>query len=370
MCLKQTNKPNILELHYHPESKVADKLNERSKLSQLIFTPSIWLRGGNLQTLINPLKGIYLKAFMPYQYKREIFTFKDGGTIALDWHETIPEGNATPGQRQRPIVAIMPGLASDSNDIYIVNLVREGQRNGYHPIVINYRAASGVPLTNEVWYSQGSTGDLMEPLQHIYTRYCKDRDLFLIGNSVGAQLSGSLMGKVGDKTFIKACALVQPPMNLRKCGDNMASTNFGLYSRFLALGLKIKLRPHLAKLRPIYKEKYDLDIDEALASSKTIMELDQNFTVKVFGFGTIDNYLDKVSCCNYLSTISNPTFILMAKDDPIVGRDTIEYDLCKANQTIILGVTDSGGHLGYFESIMGTEQWFTRPVYEFLNCYK
>jgi hypothetical protein len=36
----------------------------------------------------------------------------------------------------------------------------------------------------------------------------------------------------------------------------------------------------------------------------------------------------------------------------------------------LLGVTNQGGHLGFFESITTYKQWFTEPVFEFLNLLK
>jgi len=41
----------------------------------------------------------------------------------------------------------------------------------------------------------------------------------------------------------------------------------------------------------------------------------------------------------------------MSKDDPIAGKETIEYDPCQKNPNILLAVTESGGHLGYYSSI-------------------
>jgi predicted alpha/beta-fold hydrolase len=58
----------------------------------------------------------------------------------------------------------------------------------------------------------------------------------------------------------------------------------------------------------------------------------------------------------------------MAKDDPIIGELAIDYDTCSRNPYVLLGVTDRGGHLGYFESAFNTKQWFTKPIFEFLNA--
>lgn len=83
---------------------------------------------------------LVMKRFWPLHYSRELFTFtkdEDGGTIALDWYPEIPQISDN-----KPIIAIMPGLSSDNDVIYIVNLVLDAHKNGFTAVVINYRGAS------------------------------------------------------------------------------------------------------------------------------------------------------------------------------------------------------------------------------------
>jgi len=49
--------------------------------------------------------------------------------------------------------------------------------------------------------------------------------------------------------------------------------------------------------------------------------------------------------------IKTPTMFLMCKDDPIAGKETIDYDICQKNPQILLAVTENGGHMGCFGSI-------------------
>jgi predicted alpha/beta-fold hydrolase len=53
----------------------------------------------------------------------------DGGTIALDWHGDI--------ESEKPIVAIVPGVVSDSYKIYVINTVEQADLLGYNSVVIN-----------------------------------------------------------------------------------------------------------------------------------------------------------------------------------------------------------------------------------------
>lgn len=48
--------------------------------------------------------------------------------------------------------------------------------------------------------------------------------------------------------------------------------------------------------------------------------------------------------------IKTPTFLLMAKDDPIIGENCVDTEIPQKNPYLLMGVTNHGGHLGYFEN--------------------
>ena len=57
----------------------------------------------------------------PVNYKRELLTLPDGGTIGLDWDGAIPD----PETIKKPIVVLYPGLGGDSDNLYSTALVGE-----------------------------------------------------------------------------------------------------------------------------------------------------------------------------------------------------------------------------------------------------
>lgn len=66
--------------------------------------------------------GAYIKSDLPVKYDREMFVFKDQGTIALDWLDSRPTVKSN-----KPILCIIPGFTSNNNEIYILNLVIEAR---------------------------------------------------------------------------------------------------------------------------------------------------------------------------------------------------------------------------------------------------
>ena len=66
---------------------------------------------------MNPVMGNKLRKQNPISFERELFSLKDGGTIALDWVDEFPSTSS------KPILAVVPGLSSNNNEVYIINLL-------------------------------------------------------------------------------------------------------------------------------------------------------------------------------------------------------------------------------------------------------
>ena len=184
---------------------------------------------------------------------------------------------------------------------------------------------------------------------------------------MGANIAANYLGEEGSKCFIKAACCVEPPMKMWECGDNIEKRLFGLYNYVLGRNLKVKFERMIPNISEPFLEKHGIDLREQLRKSRHLIDIDSLITSKTFGYGDVKTYYDRASCIHRLPGIKTPTFFLMAKDDPIIGEKAIDTNVCGKNPYILLGVTNKGGHLGYFESTMSYRQWFTEPVFEFLN---
>jgi len=81
------------------------------------------------------------------------------------------------------------------------------------------------------------------------------------------------------------------------------------------------------------------------------------------------DYYAHASSALTIHNIKVPTLIMNARDDPLLGPDSIAYKECRANPNVLLAVTEKGGHLGYFENAISSKQWFTKPVFEFFESH-
>lgn len=155
-----------------------------------------------------------------------------------------------------------------------------------------------------------------------------------------------------------------------ECGESVRSNMYGMYDFVIGQNLKKKVGQYRSILKDHYFDNHGVDLEKALIKVRTVTDYDHLVTSKVFGYETIENYYNKASSVHRIPHITTPTFIMMAKDDPVIGGKSIDYETCQSNPNVLLGVTEHGGHLGYFESVFSTDQWFTKPVFEFLDSFK
>ena len=115
---------------------------------------------------------------------------------------------------ERPLLFVVPGLTSTSQSGYIVSTVHQfGEVNGYDVVVINYRGLAGAELETPLLYNAYAWKDVLEPMTHVYNKYCKnkDRKVFAVGSSMGAQILTNLIGHAGEECFLDAAFITHAP---------------------------------------------------------------------------------------------------------------------------------------------------------------
>lgn len=175
--------------------------------------------------------------------------------------------------------------------------------------------------------------------------YCSDgrghktRDILLVGHSLGGNIIGNYIGEEGDKCFVTAACLVQPPYRLWLCRTKMETSLLGAYNYFIGKVIMQKLQPHMDYLKERVMVSHNLDLEAKLKICKNFIHFDTHITTALFNYGTIENFYDKASCHRNLPKVRIPTLILMANDDPLVGGNNIDYEVCNHNPYLLLGVT-------------------------------
>ncbi|KAF8719666.1 hypothetical protein HU200_024410 [Digitaria exilis] len=345
-------------LTFHPDSQVYHRVASKCRSLHGRYLATPWLASPHLQTLFLSISG----RSPSFTYRRQLYTVRDGGTIALDWllasdlegsNESISKDDST------PLLVVIPGLSSDSSAAYVKHLVFSMASKGWNVVVSNHRGLGGISITSDCFYNAGWTEDLREVVNFLHQKY-PEAPLFTVGTSIGANIVVKYLGEEGESTPVAGAASICSPWDLLVTNRFISRKLVQrCYDRALVIGLKgfAKLhQPVLARLANW----------EAITSSSSIREFDRHATCVVAKYETVDTFYRKCSSANYIGNVSVPLLCISALDDPLCTREAIPWDECRANKNIVLATTPNGGHLAFYEGLTAGRLWWVRPVSEFL----
>jgi predicted alpha/beta-fold hydrolase len=137
------------------------------------YTPTPWLFNCHLQTMWGMR---YRKS--PSKCRREIFTFDDGGTCALDFFDP-------PSLNGAPALLIVHTMAGGTREPCSANLAEAARRAGFLAFVWNNRGCSGVPFTSRRFYNACKVDDLQAVIGYVREKY-NPPYFFVHGFSLGS----------------------------------------------------------------------------------------------------------------------------------------------------------------------------------------
>lgn len=162
---------------------------------------------------------------------REIITMiPDGAQIGVDWEVPLVlsgrarttagvaslDDTTTLRERQRremiqtgpidqPVVIILHGINNHSRFGYIQSLQRAFASRGWNACAMNFRGCGGVKMTTPRSYNAAYTGDLRSLVLQIAARMAKGVPIFLVGNSLGANVVTKYLGEEGLAKTLPSC---------------------------------------------------------------------------------------------------------------------------------------------------------------------
>ena len=293
---------------------------------------------------------------------RQIYTMcSDGAQIGVDWEvtNTIRQTEImTQKIIRHPVVIILHGINNHSQFGYMKSLQRTFCLRGWNAVAVNFRGCGGVPLTTPRAYNAAYTGDLRSLVLQISTQLQKGVPIFLVGNSLGANLVTKYLGEEGlAGTLPEAVAggiSLGNPMIFR--------TNRVKFPHNVLMGLARK--KGYWDQRHAVKEMNDplfATAKKNATRSQTLGGLDQSvvpvmirnspyppFEIRI-GYESADEYWTDSSCYEESRFISVPFMHVTAADDFLCHerfKSLLGYAL--SNPNIIVVETRTGGHLGFW----------------------
>lgn len=261
--------------------------------------------------------------------RKEVFYETEPGVKVLV-HEQQPDSDA------RGEFVLVHGLEGSSEAGYAQSMAWAALSNGFAVHRFHLRSCGGTDELAPTAYHAGQTCDLLAFLK------TRRSPVFLVGFSLGGNVALKLAGELeqeGSK-LIRAVCSVSTPIDLAACAQALARPENFIYERRFLTRMKERIRRRHLRFPEVYSLEY-------LPRVKTIIDFDEFYTSKLFGFGTAANYFKTQSANGFLGSIRVPGLLITAQDDPLVPFEVYKLDALRRNSFLCLIAPEHGGHLGF-----------------------
>lgn len=245
--------------------------------------------------------------------------------------------------RHEPLIAArgsiigLHGLEGSHDSGYLHSLANAGLSAGFRVYRLNMRTCGGTEHLAPTLYHAGLSSDLRALLPKI------EPPVFVVGYSLGGNVVLKLLGELGAEARALGIAggvSVSTPLDLMACCLRMQEPrNFVYSNKFIK-----SLRARYLRRAAVYPDVFPT---AGLEQVKSVLEFDDRFTSKAFGFGDAANYYRTQSSQGFLQGVQIPTLILHSEDDPLIPASVYRRARIEDNPSLSLEMTRYGGHVGY-----------------------
>lgn len=338
-------------LHCRKDTALHNLLDSLSIVHE-VYRPTFWCWEPRLQSML----ASFIRQTIPdIKYKRELFSFSDGGEVGLDWMKKVDGGP------EQPIVLLLPGITGSSQSEYmkvLVNVACDEARA--RCVVFNFRGRGGLGLKSPRTYCAANSDDLSEILDHLKLNY-PNAPVVAVGISLGGIMLGNYLTDQGEAARDKMLAA----MLISVCFDTFEGTK-----SLETPGLNLLLNRHLAttlvesikEVKGHFEKNKAWDLDQVF-SSKTVREFDSRFTSKMFGYKSVAEYYGACRLHSKVEAIKVPTLAINAEDDPFQPGDSIPTEGANRSSHLAILATKYGGHVGFMEGWMPNGYFYSDRVF-------
>lgn len=307
------------------------------------FVPPPLLRNSHLMTLVAGYwrRGALLKT-MPVEPR--LFT-TDHDTRLLGFCHWQPD------RKSCRTVVLVHGLEGCSESHYMHGIASKAYRAGFNVVRLNQRNCGGTEHLTPTLYNSGLSGDYRAIIRELAMKVGLER-IWLVGYSMGGNLVLKAAGELGSTEPVLAGVIaVCPNIDPTQCVDALERPSNWIYHHHFLTSLKARLR-RKARLLP---GKWDLS---RLDRIRLLREFDDRYTAPDGGYRDGPDYYDRAGARHVLGSISVPTTIITAQDDPFIPYSMFALPAVRDNPSIKLIAPRYGGHCGFFQPRRADEDRF------------
>jgi hypothetical protein len=324
-------------------------------LIKTTFKPAWWLRNRHLQTLYPVLcRKIQVPAL-----KRERLITPDNDFLDIDWC----------GEGDKPLVILLHGLTGSSQSGYIKGLQHVLLTHNFRSVALNFRGCSGESNHSARSYHSGETEDIQFLYQVLRQRE-PETPFAAIGFSLGGNVLLKWLGEQGNKVSLFATIAVSVPLVLSTCATKL---DYG-FSKLYRANLLKELKEYISdKQHHLEKLGHSLEAEKIkqlgdLSKITSFWQYDEQVVAKLYGFKNAHDYYHRSSSRQFLKSITMPTLIIQAVDDPFMTAEVLPK-IEELSKTVQLEITPAGGHVGFIsgKNPFKPLYWLEKRIPEFLE---
>lgn len=272
------------------------------------------------------------------------------------------------GQGDKPLIILLHGLTGSSQSGYIKGLQRALLKQGLRSAAVNFRGCSGQSNDRARCYHSGETEDIQFVYETLRLRE-PDTPLGVVGFSLGGNVLLKWLGEQGQSINLFAAVAISVPLLLGVCATKLDKGFARLYRGNLLKDLKVYMDIKLRHLHGIGQTEEAEKVKELgdLSGINSFWQYDDRVVAKLHGFDDVYDYYQRSSSRHYLKSISVPTLLIQAADDPFMTAEVLPDPEEIPNQ-LQLELTQHGGHVGFITGGIPfkPQYWLDQRIPEFL----
>jgi uncharacterized protein len=264
----------------------------------------------------------------------------NGKTAAARWMEDQDWGSL-PQTPDTPALVLFLGLEGASTSRYAKSIAHYFRARGWIVVIAHFRGCSGTPNRLARAYHSGDSADVSFILNTVRDRVPHAR-WHAVGVSLGGNALLKFLGEQGNEArWLAACAGISVPVDL-VAGGNALSQGFINRCIYTSVFLRTIKHKVLEKAR-----RFPGSIDVVrIAHARDLREFDDAYTAPMHGFRNALDYWTRASSKPGLISISVPTLVLNACNDPFLPASALPVPKdCSAS--VLLHQPPKGGHAGF-----------------------
>ncbi|TAF64805.1 MAG: alpha/beta hydrolase [Cytophagales bacterium] len=311
------------------------------------YKAPFYLFNKHLQTIV-PSE---LRRIKQIHYHRERISTPDHDFLDIDWLFAT--------QKATQAVIVSHGLEGDTQRPYMKGMARALTIAGYDVATWNYRSCSGEMNLTRRLYHGGVTDDLETVIRHVIQKGYTS--IHLVGFSLGANITLKYLGekKYTSLASIGKAVVFSVPCDLKGSSQQLSST---LYKH-------IFLRDFRRKIKSKALQMPEHISTAGLKNMRFIADFDERYTAPLHGFASADDYYEKCSSRQFIPTISTPTLIINAQNDPFLSKGCFPIEEAQKYDTIYLEMPTGGGHCGFSNLYFNKQYWSEWRAIAFFQQY-